>query len=631
MLDLQLGNGAAAPDFVHLSAVNGNIEVKAADAPWTNPANGILEVGLFIPSGVAGPVTIAAVGMKGNLVVVEGALAQPVTLKVGGSVGPFAIVLAPSVPVPTGYDGGLDAGASEAGASDAGTSDGVAPDGGAPDAKILDAGEHDGPVQLDVGSAEVLATDSPLSSDGAEASPPDNPGLALDASDLPLDGPANATDTSGVSEAGHVPGWEPAQNIQNDSTSTTVHPVVVVEPVTENVYAAWAEDASVKVRRWGRTSGTWERTVVVENRGSPQDAAIGADAKGNIILVWCQSPNSTDVNLAGTWASRTSDGVAWSPPVRIGALPTWGVQLAVARNGTARAVYPKKVPDQKWPLFSAYYDGTSWTENPQIIEAELDYWDQSPRLVVSSTGDGILIFNRFAESGDNRIGAVTLTGQTFSAPTTMNVNSATTSYGDRAIAMNRKGEAVFVWSEGDNSTMGLYARTYSPSLGWSSTPPAITSSNSLFAIATTLDEQENVTIVWQQYIAAGYMNLMGIHGSPSGAWSNTTVLETDNLASYLVDAYAFPAMAIDGNGNSLVVWRKDRSTSTTTTYGVYASRFAGGTWLPQFQLGQKTGLDVVEMSLSVSDQGLGAAAFAYLSDSPTTDVDAYQAMVAFFR
>ncbi len=125
--------------------------------------------------------------------------------------------------------------------------------------------------------------------------------------------------------------------------------------------------------------------------------------------------------------------------------------------------------------------------------------------------------------------------------------------------------------------------------------------------------------------------MMGIHGSTSGSWSEPTVLETDNKAGYSTDEYGFPAVAIDKDGNVLAVWRKDLSTSTTTTYGAYATRFAGGSWLPQAQLGLKAGLNVPDVQVAVADSGFGAAAFNYVYEDVTADPAAYNVHVAFFR
>ncbi len=266
-----------------------------------------------------------------------------------------------------------------------------------------------------------------------------------------------------------------------------------------------------------------------------------------------------------------------------------------------------------------------------MVASNTNYMEQEPRLVVDASGNGILVFYKGDDNGYTGVAATVLTGQTFTTPTIMDPNYVSAQPDSRAIAMNRKGEGVLVWSEASGSTVGLSARTYSPTVGWSAVAPPILSSDTIGALAVAMDEQDNVTILLQQQIASGGMNVMGIHGTVTGTWSDVTLLETDNVAGYLIDEYAMPQLAIDGSGNVLAVWRKDLSTSTTTTYGAYASRFAGGSWLPQFQLGQKTGLDVPLVGLSVADSGFGAATFYFRSDNTTTDPDAYNTMVAFYR
>ena len=53
--------------------------------------------------------------------------------------------------------------------------------------------------------------------------------------------------------------------------------------------------------------------------------------------------------------------------------------------------------------------------------------------------------------------------------------------------------------------------------------------------------------------------------------------------------------------------------------------------MPQFTLGLITGLNVPDVSVSVSDRRFGAAAFTYVSANSTSDPNAYNTPVAFFR
>ena len=307
----------------------------------------------------------------------------------------------------------------------------------------------------------------------------------------------------------------------------------------------------------------------------------------------------------------------------------------MARNGTARLVYGRQTATNIMPLFTAYYDGVSWTDNPDLIDPVNDSYGQDPRLAIDASGNAILVFDKDDSDGNPSVTAVTMTGQTFSTPVILDANTVHYVYLDqRSVAMNRKGEGVVVWSEYMNTSnydMAMYARAYSPTLGWGTQSPAIVSSSGIYGVHAVLDEQGIVTIAWQQAIASGKMNTMAIRGTLTGAWSDVAVLETDNVTGNLLTELSRPQLALDGSGNALIVWRKEIATPENT-YGAYASRYAGGSWLPQFQLGQKAGYNVLTLSLSVADSGLGAAAFVYTSNTgDASDPDSYNTEVAFFR
>ena len=610
VLDLQLRSDVAAvPASLHLTASQGTSDVRSTDVPWSNPSSRTMQIGLYIPSGISGQVTIAVKGTTSDGALIAEGTTDPVELKVGGTVGPLQLELGLPAITPAPSDGGVDAGSGDTSVPEAEVHD---------DLNVKDVNGIGDSSSPDLGPDS--STDAVLPSDGKDTVPvPD----VADAIDVPGAGSDTLAEVASPAEVGHTPAWEPAQNVENDVVNASYDPAIVVDPVSEHVYVGWSEDVSIKVKRWNRLSGVWEKTVVLESRGNPNGPAIGADTKGNVLAIWGQNTGTATVD--GVWVARTTDGTTWSPATRITPDAAFDVRLAVARNGTARAVYNKQTSNG-WPLYTATYDGTGWTENPTTLDANENYGSSEVRIVVSGAGDGLLIFSK----GWGVAGSA-LTGSTFTTPIMLDPNYQDLSAYDFSVAINRKGEGIALWTEASGPNTVLLGRTYNPGSGWSTVLSPIATANTVAATAVALDEQGNATILWQQN-RGNALDLVGIHGSPTSSWSDVVPLETDNAAGSLglVTEYAYPSVAIDGSGSVLAVWRKKPSAADAATYGAYGTRFAAGSWLPQAKLGLKTGFDVSGLSVSVADSGFGAAAFRYWSDT-NSDPDAFNVFVAFFR
>jgi hypothetical protein len=623
VIDLQLGAGVSAPQTVHVSATQGTVEVKSFEVLWKKDYNPN-QVGLVFPTRITGQVSIAATAYANNVPVAQGQLAEPVTLTKGES-GPYTLVLNASVP--SGNDGGANDGAVDQVTADTGatgtadTSPWNNPEGGMGDAGVADA------AQDSATGDTIKPSDTPTGVEDAKDAKDAPTGLAdtlasdrSDAAVVPADAAA--------SDVPHTFAWEPASNVQNDPKSTCYGNVVAVDPTNEHVYAAWVDDTTIKVKRWNRLTATWEKTVTLENRGNPNTPGIGVDVKGNVMVLWPQDTKGANTSLDGVWMARSTDGSTWSPPVRIAAGVVYDVTLAMARNGTGHAAYSKK-GNGNWSLFTAYYDGTSWAESSKAVEPEAYTADFAPQIALGALGDGLMIYYK----GWGVAGTV-LTGTSFTDPLMLDPNNATVAGHDPSLAVNRKGEGVVVWTESPGASTVILGRTYNPGTSWSSVTPPIVTEQTVGTPAAALDEQGNITLVWQEYVAKGGYNLVGMHGRLDGTWSDVATLESDNRAgtSATPNNQADPKLAVDGSGNVLLVWRKDLSEGKTSTIGVYGSRYAAGTWLPQAQLGLKTGLVVPYLALAVADSGLGAVTFRYIDLSAvTTDPDSYSATVALFR
>lgn len=494
----------------------------------------------------------------------------------------------------------------------------------------------------EVGS-DVPALDAPVLYDGPPldgSSPWDGP-WSSDAPvfiDAALDAGAVVTDTASVDATPALPVWHAAENVENDILNKSYSPVVAVDPIDQHAYVAWMESSAVKVKRWNGKSQSWEPIKTLENRGSPDGLSIGVDAKGNVMAAWYQDANGTDESLYGVWTSSSADGVAWSPPYHLSTGKTFDLRLAVARNGTARVVYEMQTATNVNPLFAAYYDGAGWTTSTTPVYDSQNTYGFNPRLIVNAAGDGYLLLDKSDSAGYTSVAASVLTGKSgVAAPVILDDNTNAGVY-DRDIVLNKKGTVVAVWSEYTSKSsyaMAIKSKTYTNASGWAASATSIVTADSAYSLAAVIDETDTMTLTWQQSIAGRY-NTVAARGKVDGAWGEAVPLETDNTAGDMTTENTMARMAVDSNGQVMVVWRKEIDGPDTSpssgdkTYGMYATAYRDGAWLPQLRLFQKTGANATYPSLSVSDNGLAVAAF-FAWSTIITDPDIYNALVAFYR
>jgi hypothetical protein len=184
--------------------------------------------------------------------------------------------------------------------------------------------------------------------------------------------------------------------------------------------------------------------------------------------------------------------------------------------------------------------------------------------------------------------------------------------------------------------MAIKSKTYTTANGWAAAATTIANLTSAYSITAVLDETDTMTLTWQQRLTNGSYNTMAMRGKVDGAWGDAVPLETDNTAGNMTSEDPMTQMAVDASGNVLVVWRKEidgpdtSPSSNDKTYGMCASAYRDGAWLPQLQLFQKKGANATYPSLSISDKGLAATSF-YAWSLTLNDPDLYNALVAFYR
>jgi hypothetical protein len=650
LVDVSLESATVALDRVdivvsRLTQTDGGAAKFTSQFPWSGA--GTLKATLLLPAEVAGIDDVEVKGTNGVAVTATAQLSG-ITITAGKATGPIKVLLKPIVPIVPTVDGGVDAlpsdgpqpdlsvepevGKPEAGVTPDTSIDQPGPEAGAPDAPV--PSDVVQPVEVEPSPDALQLSD--VADAGADAPRPTDAGVDAP---QPADAVEAGADTGPDSLA--APAWQPVENVVNDPFSYANASAVAVDPVKEHVYVMWIEWATgtVNVRRWNRTTTSWEPTHTLEENGNgdPRDSQIGVDGAGHVTATWFHY-EPKDTTLLGVRSSQSTDGVSWSTPARI--TPNRQVaetSLAVARNGTARLAFTEYNAENHYIplLYSAYYDGMTWTAGPDALAAQPDVPSPhypSPSVAISEQGNGIILFTQMDDQFNDSVAVATFAGTTLDPYILLDSNTSN-SIEERAVVVNRNGQGAVVW--GDNGAM---LSSYSPSTKtW--TEAQKIGNVGLRQPTMVMASDGTITLAWSQESNSGYFNVWTMEGTAGGTWTKPTALETDNLSievNFLDNNFGplpFPTLAIDATDNVLLVWSKKTQATPPREFGVYGRRkLAGsaGVWQPATELARKF-LQPWGLSLGVSDKGLGAAGYYWDDPDGTNDPASSQVFVSLFR
>jgi hypothetical protein len=663
LVNVTLDSSAAKPDAIDTVAivVTRGAAKFTSKFPWSDANAGTLKATLLLPAEAVGKDSLDVQGtLLGNVTATPSGPLPDVTITAGKATGPIAVVLKSNVPI---VDGGADAlpgdgpkpdlaGGPEAGQPEAGVT---------PDARIDEPGQEaavaDAILPSDVVQPVEVAPlpDAPQLPDvanaGVDVPQPADAGVDVpQPADAGADAPqpADAVDAGADMGADSLAGpvWRKAENVVNDPFDSATDMVVAVDPVNQHVYVMWVDwsSSAVRVKRWNQITGKWGNTHTLENNasGNPEIIQVGVDGAGNVIAAWQHSVSSDDIlaQIGGVRVSRSIDGESWSAAESVTPLrQVVEMRMAVARNGQARIAFTERPTSSPYTnlLYSAHFDGTTWTSGPNPLAPE-DPNDQAshyPSIAIGDDGSGIVLFTQKDSSGSDSVAASTFAGATVNDFVILD-SDTTYNLTDMAVAVNRSGQGVVVWADTD----GAMLRSYSPSSGkWAAARNI--GNVGMVEPSVVMAQDGTVTVAWSQWVN-GFYNVWTMEGTVSGAWTTPMALETDNLsipndqyASDVVDRLPNPWLAVDGDGNVLAFWSKKTQAIPTREFALEGRRKLAGTpngvWQPTTELAKKSKLLPWGLSLAVGDHGLGAAGYFWKDPESTNDPDAYQAFVSLFR
>ena len=351
-------------------------------------------------------------------------------------------------------------------------------------------------------------------------------------------------------------------------------------------YRVTAEDGSTRdytvyVAHWRNPSGLADHISPggKEVYAAPQ---IAMNSSGDAVIVWLQRDATNTLQI---YMSEYRGG-AWTHPD--------GPDDSISPSGGQGAYYPKVAMDSDgntiiaWSqndggdeggdarIYKSEYRGGLWTHPADLSDyiSPEDLAVSDPKVAMDDNGNAIIVWTSW-NSGDNRIYMSEYRDETWDHPANSAdyVGTPPNNIFDLRIAMDNDGNAVMVWRQwktGDNNFQ-IYKSEYRNS-AW--THPASLNDNispngkSAYLPQVAMDDNGNALIVWYQSDSTN-INQIFMSEYRDGDWAHPASL-SDNISPDGQNAFT-PMVAMNSNGNALIAWHQNNQ--------MYKSEYWDGVWI----------------------------------------------------
>jgi len=326
-------------------------------------------------------------------------------------------------------------------------------------------------------------------------------------------------------------------------------------------------------------SGSWTHPSDLSDYISPTAAGsdrpqVAMDNSGDAIIVWYGVDYYTRIfkseYRSGGWIhpSSQSDHIS---PYHYASNP----QVVMDSNGNTVIVWNQNDGNNLQTCKSEYRSG-SWT-HPSSLSDNISPNGQNtgnPKVAMDDNNNAIIIRSQ-NDGSYNQIFKSEYRSGSWTHPSSLNDNISPDGQhtSELQIAMDNNGNAIIAWSQIDGSNYQLFKSEYS-SGSW--THPSGLSDNispdgqPVNGIQIAMDNNGNAVIVWRQ--SDGFYNQIFMSEYRNGSWDHPSSL-TDNISPDGQSA-GQPQVAMDNNGNTIIVWVQSDGSHNQ----IFISEYRSGSW-----------------------------------------------------
>jgi hypothetical protein len=395
-----------------------------------------------------------------------------------------------------------------------------------------------------------------------------------------------------VAPAGATPGWLSPVGVSEEGPGVS-RPRVAFDKQGDAV-AVWArvdgkeangiESYAVQAA-FRPAGGVWHAPETISPPGeSSEEPSIGWDGHGDVVVVW-EAYNGVHFNVE---AASKPVGGAWQAPVRLSANEAPGTarhpEVALDEQGNALAVWNRGGPFGGVVQAAFMPAGGAWQTPVEIAEI-----GDEPQVTFDGQGDALLLWYHY-ESGEGwgARSAFRPVGGAWQPP--VNVAAGGIAEGLH-LAVGGHGDAVAVW---DRWTHGFLSyrvarAAFMPAGGVWQAPVDLSEevkegdepfNREAREPAVAVDGQGNAVVVWGRSFGA-----QAAFRPAGGAWQAAV----DLSAPY--ESAESPQVAFDAQGDAIAIWALQPSLGSTRIIQT-AFKPAGGAWQAPVDIGHGGGPQV---------------------------------------
>jgi hypothetical protein len=351
------------------------------------------------------------------------------------------------------------------------------------------------------------------------------------------------------------------------------------------------------------THGTAER--IESNAASAFQPQIAFAANGNAIAVWLQMDGMNQ----NVWANRYVAGTGWGTAELIETDNTrhaFNPQIASDPNGNAIAVWFQEDGTRYNIWANRYVAGTGWG-TAELIETDNAGFAFHPQIAFDPGGNAIAVWYQSDGTRTNVWARRHVAGSGWGTAELIETDNAGSVSGPQ-ISFDPNGNAIAVWNQHDGTRENIWANRYVAGTGWG-TAELIETDNAGYAFnpEVAIDPNGNAVVVWNQFDGTRN-NLWANRYAAGTGWGTAELIETDNAGSAL-----YPQIAIGADGNAIAVWYQ----SDGTRDNVWTNRYVAGTGWGTAELIETDNADAVDLPQIAMDP-LGNAIAVWAQYDGTT-------------